>query len=366
MPQMMGQPRAALLTLLLLPVSRGYLRPLMPQSLRHATCGCRAKPIWLDETSAQLEEGIGGAVLNEELKVTVQYLGSAASRQRRVRRTKRPPPDERWRLSVEPAGYMRMSAFCNFRAINLEDLIDLLEGDVSFRRFGERVSITSYTDVVHVRFVSPEIALNGVTPRLIRDAFLFPYGSAVLWGFNARQELDLLDLISPCCEPLDGAGIDELSVLDDLGDSDFMLYTVEDDAAVTTAGTDLGRTPSATRTTISNNVIRLFGRDEPLERLSISFAFAQSAKLAVFEALLEATTERIKPIPQQLALRGRSKFSANEVGAPASSASTHDMHTLGIAHASVTHVPLGASSSGDACADVAGGKVDRPGVPRAE
>ena len=53
--------------------------------------------------------------------------------------------------------------------------------------------------------------------------------------------------------------------------------------------------------------------DEPYEKLAISFAFAQSAKLAVFEAALEATTEEIKPIPEQLAARGRCKFTVNEV-----------------------------------------------------
>ena len=120
------------------------------------------------------EEGeIGGVVLNEEMQVTVQFLGSAASRQRRVRRTRRPPPEERWRLSAEPAGYRRMSSFCVFDTTNLEELVDKLAGDVGFRQFGERISITSYTDVVHCRFVSParlvEASMHAYTHTRIHD-----------------------------------------------------------------------------------------------------------------------------------------------------------------------------------------------------
>lgn len=118
------------------------------------------------------EEEIGGAVLNEELYVTVQYLGGAASRQRRVRRTRRPPPEERWRLSAEPAGYLRMSAFCNSSTISLQESIDLIASNVGFRRFGERVAITSYTDVVHCRFTTPP--LSDSEQPVVRDAFLFP------------------------------------------------------------------------------------------------------------------------------------------------------------------------------------------------
>ena len=64
---------------------------------------------------------------------------------------------------------------------------------------------------------------------------------------------------------------------------------------------------------LSNNVIRLGANDDVFEKLAISFAFAQSAKLAVFEAALEATSEEIRPIPLQLAARGRSAFSVNKI-----------------------------------------------------
>ena len=271
-----------------------------------------------DAEEVQEEQEIGGVVLNEELKVMVQYLGGAASRQRRVRRTRRPPPEERWRLSAEPAGYQRMSAFCNYATIDLEAAIDLIASNQAFRRFGERISITSYSDVVHCRMTSPPV--SSAQP-IVRDAFLFPYGSAVLWGFPSLLELDFLDLLAPCSEDL-SASISGVSTME-LGDSEFMLYTLEDgpeasaEAAALPGAAAAPLSPPATASaravTLSNNVIRLSPADNPVEKLSISFAFAQSAKLAVFEALLEESTEAIKPIPEQLAASGRSQLTVKQV-----------------------------------------------------
>ena len=42
-------------------------------------------------------EDLGGAIMNEENKVTVSYSSGAQGRTRRVRRTTRPPLEERWR-----------------------------------------------------------------------------------------------------------------------------------------------------------------------------------------------------------------------------------------------------------------------------
>lgn len=55
-------------------------------------------------------------------------------------------------------------------------------------RFGDKVSIVSYTDVVHCHFST----LNGEE----RDAFLFPYGSVVLWGFS--EEFEMLTMEAVC------------------------------------------------------------------------------------------------------------------------------------------------------------------------
>jgi len=55
-------------------------------------------------------------------------------------------------------------------------------------RFGDKVSIVSYTDVVHCRF--------STTTGAQRDAFLFPYGSVLLWGFSEEQESQFLEGVS--------------------------------------------------------------------------------------------------------------------------------------------------------------------------
>ena len=94
--------------------------------------------------------------------MTVSFIGTAASRERRVRRTVRPNKEERWQNSPEPAGYKRMSAFCTVDSINLEDAIDRLTG---FSSFGERLSITSYTDVVHCRFFTKPFTATSLPER---------------------------------------------------------------------------------------------------------------------------------------------------------------------------------------------------------
>lgn len=269
--------------------------------------------------------GLSGPVLNEEMRVTVSYSGSAASRERRVRRTRRPNKEERWQSSPEPEDYRRMAAFCTFDTIDLEEAITAL---TNVSAFGETISITSYTDVVHCRFEATQP--GGV---VLRDAFLFPYGSAVLWGFTSEEERSFLLTLQPYCEPL-SLGVDSEPLDDELGDSEFMLYeasepgaeatiSVEDSSSdasasagtVASDGNSAGGGGSANGLVLSNNIIRLKSteQDSVLEKLAISFAFAQSAKLAVFEAALEVTSEELRPIPVQLAAKGRCKLSVNEI-----------------------------------------------------
>jgi uncharacterized Rmd1/YagE family protein len=272
-----------------------------------------------------LAPGLSGPVLNEEMRVTVSYSGSAASRERRVRRTRRPNKEERWQSSPEPEDYRRMAAFCTFDTIDLEEAITAL---TNVSAFGETISITSYTDVVHCRFEATQP--GGV---VLRDAFLFPYGSAVLWGFTSEEERSFLLTLQPYCEPL-SLGVDSEPLDDELGDSEFMLYeasepgaeatiSVEDSSSdasasagtVASDGNSAGGGGSANGLVLSNNIIRLKSteQDSVLEKLAISFAFAQSAKLAVFEAALEVTSEELRPIPVQLAAKGRCKLSVNEI-----------------------------------------------------
>ena len=47
----------------------------------------------------------------------------------------------------------------------------------AFSSFGERLSITSYTDVVHCRFLAKPETKN---EKVVRDAFLFPCARRLL------------------------------------------------------------------------------------------------------------------------------------------------------------------------------------------
>jgi uncharacterized Rmd1/YagE family protein len=310
---------------------------------------CATPRFCYTEPDPELDLEIDGPSLNEELTVSVQYLGGADSRQRRVRRTNRPPAEERWRLSTEEATdgsgnyiYRRMSAFCNYASIDVEAAIDLIANNEAFRRFGDSISITSYSDVVHVRMTSPPTSATASTTAMrsiVRDAYLLPYGATVLWGFQSRDELDFIDLIAPCSEPLSSVPYSGDMASEDLGDSDFMLYTLDDapEPSDTPAecATDGGMSPpspeqlarddatgrrgsatvslSAGAVTLSNKLIRISSTDDPVEKLAISFAFAQSVKLGFFEALLESTTEAIKPIPEQLAAKGSTNIDIKQV-----------------------------------------------------
>lgn len=310
--------RLIMMRLLLVLVAHAQAFKLAP-SLRD-----RVRPVHM---LAEIEPapGFSGPVLNEEERVTVSYSGSAASRERRVRRTRRPNKEERWTNSPEPEDYRRMAAFCTFDSIDLEQAITVL---TNFSSFGERLSITSYTDVLHCRFFS-----SAKPDATIRDAFLFPYGSTVLWGFTSAQEEAFLLQLQSCCTPL-SCEVPDWNLDDELGDSEFMLYeTTEPEIAVgdKAGGGGASGSASAGRSgagsgakgeiigsgmpVLSNNVIRLASSeaDSLLEKLAVSFAFAQSAKLAVFEAALEATSEEVRPIPVQLAANGRCKLSVEEV-----------------------------------------------------
>ena len=160
----------------------------------------------------------------------------------------------------------------------------------------------------------------------------------ILWGFTSKQELTFLDDLAPCCDPIslesnaepeaDAAAAGGAAAIgrlrsrwskrrfsrrrwregawgeeEELGDSEFMLYELGSSAKVR----------GASAVELSNNVIRLSAGDDVFEKLAISFAFAQSAKLAVFEHALEATTAQIRPIPRMLVADGRCSFSVNEV-----------------------------------------------------
>ena len=153
-----------------------------------------------------------------------------------------------------------MSTFCQARAVDCEAAVESVETDERFRDFGERISIVSYTDVVHVRFLDgrDRQLSDGGSGGRISDAFIFPYGPILLWGFTSEEERRVLDLLAPCTEAISPAGS---ASAESLADCEFMLFrpvqpTDKFDGGVVVQ--DDGISPaSPPLATITNNVIRL-------------------------------------------------------------------------------------------------------------
>mmetsp|Transcript_18773 Transcript_18773/g.56686 ORF Transcript_18773/g.56686 Transcript_18773/m.56686 type:complete len:199 (+) Transcript_18773:812-1408(+) len=93
-----------------------------------------------------------------------------------------------------------------------------------------------------------------------------------------------------------------------LGDSDKGAETTQ--AGISGMATSLG--PSRGFARIENNVIILQSAD-PIEKIAVSFAFAQSAKLAVLEAALDMTIEEVRGLPEQLARVGSPNLSLKKI-----------------------------------------------------
>lgn len=115
-----------------------------------------------------------------------------------------------------------------------------------------------------------------------RDIFCFPYGVVVFWGFSIEEEKTFL------------ASLKKFEK-DPLGEFELDEFTFG-------YGSRMG---------ISDDHITLQKKD-PLTKLAISFAIAQSIKLTVFEATIFRTIEHSKKIPKDLALRGKIPLSRKE------------------------------------------------------
>jgi uncharacterized Rmd1/YagE family protein len=70
----------------------------------------------------------------------------------------------------------------------------------------------------------------------------------------------------------------------------------------------------AAKITIQNDVIDLPWNSEPKQRLSVSFAIAQSSVLAIFEARFERKVDEYKYIPEALAAHGKIHLTELQLG----------------------------------------------------
>lgn len=134
--------------------------------------------------------------------------------------------------------------------------------------------------------LSPKLATIGQVQRL-RDAFLvkmrqgecvvFHYGVLVCWGIEEDNALALCKELGPAVEGPIRATRDEISF----------------------AGN-----PQLDRLTIKHDHFQ-FPEDDPLHKLAVSHALAQSVKLEAFEEQVAATIKETSPIPETLASKGK-------------------------------------------------------------
>ena len=128
---------------------------------------------------------------------------------------------------------------------------------------------------------------------IIKKVFVYDFGAAVFWGFSRGEETNLLKTIRMFVTK----GF--------VGATEFQ--SGEDDMAFVTS-------PETDVITIANDVITIPEDSVAKQRLSISFAIAQSSVLAIFEARIERKVEEYKYIPESLAACGKVHLSERQLG----------------------------------------------------
>mmetsp|Transcript_75937 Transcript_75937/g.203433 ORF Transcript_75937/g.203433 Transcript_75937/m.203433 type:complete len:705 (+) Transcript_75937:3-2117(+) len=118
-----------------------------------------------------------------------------------------------------------------------------------------------------------------------KHVFFFQYGCLVFWGLEPEEERFFLDLVRP---------FEDDSIPDDDKEQDDMTFYF-----------------GSTTRLYSDEVC--LATTDPLEKLSISFAIAQSTKLSVLESNVEETFESTRVYPQELADTGQISLSQTEV-----------------------------------------------------
>lgn len=160
---------------------------------------------------------------------------------------------------------MRCTSYCTASSYDIQSLLYFLQTKGSPQLF---------RDVIHL-----EIEENNVK----RDVFYFSYGAVVTWGFDEKEEQVLLSYTKSFArEPVVKIEIDEFVFV--YGDS---MKIAEDE--ITLQNTD------------------------PLTKLAVSHGLAQSAKLTIFEELIQKTILNTQHLPIGLSSKGKIPLSRKEI-----------------------------------------------------
>lgn len=121
------------------------------------------------------------------------------------------------------------------------------------------------------------------------DVFIFNFGSVVLWNFDSEiQELHLIQTL----RSLMIREFNDSDLIDNANDTMDFVY--------------------ATKPAVKHDLVRL-SSIKPEEKLAVSYAFAQSNLLSIYEWRLDKIIERNEHIPQELALTGKMSLSQDQI-----------------------------------------------------
>lgn len=126
-----------------------------------------------------------------------------------------------------------------------------------------------------------------------QEVFVFDFGAVVFWGFSLGEETNLLKTIRI-----------------------FVTRGMVDNKEFKEGEDDMGflTSPEEELISLANDVITLREDTPPKQRLSISFAIAQSTVLAIFESRVQKKIEAYKYIPEALAASGKVQLTEREIG----------------------------------------------------
>ena len=182
------------------------------------------------------------------------------------------------------------------------------------------------------KFFSSPMEIDGIPIHSSgqREVFVFGFGAIVFWGFPRGEEASLLDTIRSYVvkgllneEEFQHGEDDMAFVTADFkaGDISIQPETVLENQPSNSLIYQLiqqrEREEASSLTssiTIANDVISVPENSSVKSRLAVSFAIAQSAVLAVFEARIERKIEDYKYIPETLARNGKVKLSPKQLG----------------------------------------------------
>jgi uncharacterized Rmd1/YagE family protein len=116
-----------------------------------------------------------------------------------------------------------------------------------------------------------------------KEVFVFEFGAVVFWGFSVSEEKHLLEVFR------------DFSKRGLIADKEFV--SGEDDMAFVVS-------TEVTRINVANDVIVLPEGTTTKQRLSVSYAIAQSSVVSIFEYRIEKKVEEYKFIPETLAQVG--------------------------------------------------------------